>query len=288
MEEFEKLIKDKACGNTLRKNLQDSLVKGKEGKEEKDEVELTKKEFVKEHKKLVKVLKTGSKKEQEKEAEDQEEELKNEIKKANTSGQIYGDPVGTIKVWNGIKYQKQGSGKWKPVTEGSLIGPEKLKQVETEFNKEFAGKYKDVKFIFYTTSSKGKYTKTPLVFYTPLEGATKESRDAQRNEVKPGLEKIFKKLGIELDIAVNKSYGSLTIKPKEFKPAEESKQPEITEAYVKDIMSSIQDDDTHAYPTTKEILKEMKKKGVDISDPKIKEQVKQHRWSIKWDIDHMV
>lgn len=47
-----------------------------------DEVEMDKKEFVDEHKNLVKILKEGTKEEREEEAEEQESELKKELKKS--------------------------------------------------------------------------------------------------------------------------------------------------------------------------------------------------------------
>jgi len=98
MEEFEKLIK--ACGEARKENIKKSVI-------------IPNKEFVDEHKKLVKTLKSGSKEEQKKEAEDQEEELKNELKKAE-SGKVYGDPIGTVKTFKGGQYVKIAAGKWVP------------------------------------------------------------------------------------------------------------------------------------------------------------------------------
>jgi hypothetical protein len=90
-----------------------------------DTVKMQKKEFIDEHKKLVKVLRSDSHADDKKEADEQEAEL-NEIEKGKKS------PVGTVS--NG--YKKIADGKWQKVTVHGLTHNETKERMKKPITKQ--------------------------------------------------------------------------------------------------------------------------------------------------------
>ncbi len=63
------------------------------------------------------------------------------------------------------------------------------------------------------------------------------------------------------------------------------KQSKTQYKLVFDVMHSIQDDETLRYPTTANIIRELKRRGYNITKSDVK-NVKKQRGSVKWDIEH--
>jgi len=234
--------------------------------------------------------------------------IENSFEKAQSpSGKQYGDPIGTIKEFKGVKYIKKGPGNWIPYKATA----EKTYTTEIPKNlNELRGKTatfdhpdnphsrwakvfkidKESKRIFLEHVGWG--------FASELKGIKKEEKTKDLDKPTGRISSEEMSRYILPDVASAMQSSGMTKKQAieylkeqylEKKIAENKEKtksaPKLTEQLVKDTMMEIQSDFDTAFPPLKDVLKELKKKGIDVDDPEIRQKVKNFKSDIMWDIN---
>jgi len=95
---------------------------------------------------------------------------------------------------------------------------------------------------------------------------------------------VYSRIGREWVSATKKEYDEASRYDKRIMKSF-PKQNKAQYKLVFDVMHSIQDDYNLKYPTTANIIRELKKRGYNITKSNVKD-IKKQREEVKWDIEH--